>query len=322
MSVYKEPINWLCQSIDSILQQTYSEFEFIIVCDNPESQEIKNKLKDYEAKDKRMTIIWNEQNIGLTKSLNKALRIAKGAYIARMDADDIAYSTRFEKQMAFIAKGAKFVYADLDYIDEEGKTTSGVKTKGDFSSFDFFVFNPIAHPTVLFDRSLLELRKPLYNEACRRSQDYELWTMFFVNGVNFTKVRESLLHYRVSKSQISNQNYAEQRKDFENMRENLIKKHLATQNFRVDAKKDIALQLPELYQQLRERLKVTSNDDALFAIYYLVAYSIAPSFKRIIIDYFARGYFIRYSVRKTIYMSLRTFNLKLVPFYKIKSYIV
>ena len=104
MSVYNEPIDWMRQAIESILNQTYKDFEFIIVNDNPEREENQFVLNEYRNKDSRIIILCNEHNIGLTKSLNKGLTVANGEYIARMDADDIALPKRFEKQALYLAK--------------------------------------------------------------------------------------------------------------------------------------------------------------------------------------------------------------------------
>ena len=74
MSVYNEESKWLRQSIESILNQTYSNLEFIIVVDNPECQRINELLLEYKNKDNRIVVLKNEKNIGLVESLNKALR--------------------------------------------------------------------------------------------------------------------------------------------------------------------------------------------------------------------------------------------------------
>ena len=80
MSVYKEPLDWMAQSIDSILNQIYSDFEFLIVDDNPTDDKLIYFLNDYQKKDSRIKIIVNEQNVGLTKSLNIAIKQAQGKY--------------------------------------------------------------------------------------------------------------------------------------------------------------------------------------------------------------------------------------------------
>src|SRR5690625_452840 len=91
MSIYNEDMLWLRDSIESILNQTYQNFEFIIINDNPSNDINKVILKEYIKKDNRIKIIENDTNLGLTLSLNKGLRESTGLYIARMDADDIAH---------------------------------------------------------------------------------------------------------------------------------------------------------------------------------------------------------------------------------------
>ena len=87
MSVYNEPQHFVKKAVDSILSQTFEDFEFIIVCDNPKNTSLYQYLMSVKDSDKRVKIIKNEVNIGLTKSLNKAIANSEGIYIARMDAD-------------------------------------------------------------------------------------------------------------------------------------------------------------------------------------------------------------------------------------------
>ena len=101
MSNYNTPINYLKESIDSVLNQTYSNFEFIIIDDGSTDDSLKF-IKSYD--DPRIKLIVNEENIGLTKSLNKGLKAAQGEFIARMDSDDICYPERFEKQIEYMRK--------------------------------------------------------------------------------------------------------------------------------------------------------------------------------------------------------------------------
>ena len=99
MSNYNTPEEYLREAIESILNQTYKNFEFIIIddCSTDNSLEI---IKSYN--DERIVLIENEENIGLTKSINKGLAVAKGEYIARMDADDVSLPQRFEKQINYM----------------------------------------------------------------------------------------------------------------------------------------------------------------------------------------------------------------------------
>ena len=123
MSVYNEKEKWLMEAIESILKQSYKNIEFIIILDNPDNDKLNNIIKFYNKKDSRVRYFKNEKNIGLVKSLNKALTYVKGDFIARMDADDISMPDRIEKQMNYLNN-----HPDIDFIgsrciniDEEGQ---------------------------------------------------------------------------------------------------------------------------------------------------------------------------------------------------------
>lgn len=205
MSVYKEPVDWLRQSVDSILNQTFTDFEFIIICDNPGYKIGIAALKEYALRDSRIKLVFNESNIGLTKSLNKGLIQATGEYIARMDADDISMPTRFENQVTFldahkdcIVCGTRVKYIgnvkwwrrpNADWIK-----INDVENKG-----RLIIGSPFAHPTIMM-RRLSPIQH--YDENIRRSQDYDLWIRLSGKG-QFYNLPQSLLFYRVSPTQIS-----------------------------------------------------------------------------------------------------------------------
>ena len=109
MSCYNERKPDIIKSINSILEQTYKLFEFIIIVDNPKNNEIIETIKKF--KDKRIKVIINEKNIGLAESLNKGISIAKGKYIARMDADDISLPNRFKIQFDYLES-----HPDIDVV--------------------------------------------------------------------------------------------------------------------------------------------------------------------------------------------------------------
>ena len=100
MSTYNETESELSQSIESILHQTYRNIQFLIVNDNPANPTLAHTLSRYAASDSRIQIVENEQNLGLVASLNRGWKLAKGQYIARMDADDIALPHRLESESA------------------------------------------------------------------------------------------------------------------------------------------------------------------------------------------------------------------------------
>ena len=204
MSVFSEKEEWLRESIDSILCQTFTDFEFIIINDNPERRLNKSILNEYLEKDKRIILVENELNIGLTKSLNKGLKIAKGKYIARMDADDISLPNRFEVQYNYLEyhKDVSILGSRIEFIGSR----KGI-WKTPLSSKDIHVNllfkSCVAHPSVMMRKSDLEKFNISYDEKFTKAQDFELWvrTSKFLKIVNLKRV---LLKYRVHDNQISN----------------------------------------------------------------------------------------------------------------------
>lgn len=205
MSIYNEPEQWLCESIESILNQTYTDFEFIIINDNPEREVNRKVLNRYQGKDKRIITIHNEENIGLTKSLNKGLKIAKGEFIARMDGDDISLPRRFEKQVIHL-----FNNPDIAVCGTQ------IKIIGNWINFKKLIFplehdriahelllnSCFAHPTVMIRREVLKRNNIEYDESFQQTQDYKLWVDLIGLG-KFSNIKERLLLYRTSQNQIS-----------------------------------------------------------------------------------------------------------------------
>ncbi len=205
MSVYMEPLEWLHKSIDSILNQTFKDFEFIIICDNPEYKEGIELLNEYCKKDDRIIVIYNEQNIGLTKSLNKGLEIARGRYIARMDADDISLPKRFQRQIKYMEQNPNVAacgtYAKT--IDEKGKMLSQWVRETDplIIRSQMLFKSPIIHPSAFF-RRIVNGAPIVYDEEYVCAQDYALWASL-CGKYDLFNVNEILLLYRLSGSQIS-----------------------------------------------------------------------------------------------------------------------
>lgn len=177
MSVYNGS-DYLKESIESILNQTFSDFEFIIINDfsTDNTGEI---LTEYAERDCRIKLFNNEENIGLTKSLNKGLKLAGGKYIARQDADDISLPQRFEKQVAVLDKHpeAVLVSCDIEVINSEGTFVKKEKRSCDpqWVSWYLMFYNHIGgHSQVIF-RSQTAKELGGYSEAHRYSQDYEFW---------------------------------------------------------------------------------------------------------------------------------------------------
>lgn len=202
---------YLKEAIDSILNQSFLDFEFVIV-DDGSNDRTPGILREYLAKDKRIRIITNVDNIGLTKSLNKAIRVANGKYLARMDADDIALPGRLGKQIEFMENNPEMGLLGTAYyeIDKQGKII-GSKF---FPLVDkelrkvLIKYNPFFHASVMFKKEPLQ-KTSLYDENIIRAQDYDLWFRLAKN-YKLANLAEPLMKRRYSKEMISFKNENEQ----------------------------------------------------------------------------------------------------------------
>jgi glycosyltransferase involved in cell wall biosynthesis len=205
MSVYNEKTEWMCKSVDSILNQTFSDFEFIIINDNPTRIENSLLLEEYRKKDSRIIVLANEQNIGLTKSLNKGIKTAKGKYIARMDADDISLPERFEKQVNVMENNPNIIVCGSKIkVFGERKRRYYLQTpeKSDDIKDLLIRRNCISHSSIFIRKDILFMNNILYDENYIYAQDYKLWTDLYDFG-DYYNIQEILLLYRTSKSHIS-----------------------------------------------------------------------------------------------------------------------
>ncbi|MEY9868462.1 glycosyltransferase involved in cell wall biosynthesis [Peribacillus sp. B2I2] len=215
MSVYNEQEEWLKQSIESILNQTYRCFEFIIVLDNPLNVSAKNLLEEYQVKDSRIKLVFNDENIGLTKSLNKALKLVKGDFIARMDADDISEPKRLEIQYYFFMENSDIDFTSTNGIimDENGvelyrTTTYGGSYSKAKSSLKYR--NIFLHPSWMFRREIL-IKLQEYHDI-PSAEDYDFLCRMSLAGYRFCIIKNHLIRYRIRANGISKTNLLKQKR--------------------------------------------------------------------------------------------------------------
>lgn len=202
MSVYAEPLEWISKSIESILNQTFNDFEFIIVNDNPNSENHKNLLRKYANKDSRIKLIENKINNGLTKSLNIALRETQSKYVARMDADDISMPLRLQIQYDFMESHPEVdvcgtwvrAFGDIALFADKRLIMPVTNTEIKIQSL---IYSPMIHPSAFF--RMTRLPKVMYNENYKKAQDYVLWGELIKQGFVFRNIPDYLLKYRVTK---------------------------------------------------------------------------------------------------------------------------
>lgn len=206
MSVYEENEEYLCLAIDSIINQSYKDFEFIIVLDNPKNTKALTILKYYEKKDSRIKLLINESNIGLALSLNKAAKEASGKYLARMDADDISMPERFQKQIAFMKKNPQITVLGINKIeiDEKGEIVARgtlLPTTTHKTAKILKYSNIMVHPGVIIRK--VDFDKIGGYRYFPVSQDFDLWLRFVSNGYKIVNINEYLIKYRTSSYNIS-----------------------------------------------------------------------------------------------------------------------
>ncbi|ODS41485.1 MAG: hypothetical protein A7315_06020 [Candidatus Altiarchaeales archaeon WOR_SM1_79] len=210
MSVYNGE-KYLREAVDSILNQTFKDFEFLIINDGS-TDRTAEILKSYH--DLRINIITNEKNIGLTKSLNKGLKVARGEYIARMDADDISIPKRLEAEYAFLKSHPRVgvVSSDVHFIDKKSRkigTWKSCHTPEDLYYTLNFI-NCVAHSTIMFRKDVIrEIGN--YDETIIRAQDYDLWCRLS-KVTKIYKIQEVLVLFRKTKDNISHTFKNEQEK--------------------------------------------------------------------------------------------------------------
>ncbi|WP_147327688.1 glycosyltransferase [Dorea formicigenerans] len=205
MSVYNENEHELMLAVNSILNQTYEEFEFIIVCDNPLNQRMVEIVYRIAEMDSRIKIVMNNRNVGLALSMNHGFEFATGNIIARMDADDISFPDRFEKQVECLNNSSyDLVWTSYIYIDENGKEQDDqvqIYSDSDVNKI-LPLRNIVHHPTVMMKRDAF-VKAGLYRDfPC--AQDYDLWLRMLCCGCKIHMMPENMLYYRVRNMSTTN----------------------------------------------------------------------------------------------------------------------
>jgi len=229
MAVYNGQ-KFLNESIESILSQTFQDFEFIII-DDGSTDHTPAILNEYAQKSPKIRIIRNDRNIGLALSLNKGIARARGKFIARMDADDISLPYRFAKQIHFLKKHSEIwvLGGNIIHIHSKGKQIKNQTYQSDPVLLRWNMLlgygGILCHPTAMIRRVLFEKYGNYKN--MRTSQDLELWSrLFFVDPFPVTNLRSIILYYRSHVENISVKYESVQKNDAETVHHNLLEKFL------------------------------------------------------------------------------------------------
>ena len=210
MGIYKmiEKENLVKLAIDSILNQTYKDFEFII-CDDGSNDGTYEMVKNLTKNDSRVILIKNNQNKGLAYSLNHCLSIAKGKYIARMDADDISMPDRLEKQIKFLDQHLEYAVVGCNLLFIDDRNIWGKRILAEKPTKKSFLFtSPFCHPAIVMRKEILDkVNNYKVEKITRRAEDYDLFMRIYANGYKGYNIQEFLYQFRENRDAFKRRAY-------------------------------------------------------------------------------------------------------------------
>ncbi len=216
MPVYNGGL-YLDSAVKSILNQSLTNFEFIII-DDGSTDSTGQQIEQYAAVDNRIIALRNPVNQGIVYTLNRGLLLARGTYIARMDADDVSTPNRFEKQVSYLDQHPEIgvLGTNLRYIDPEGSFLNEGRLKhmrpesSPFIHWSLLWRCAIYHTTVMFRRSLIEETGFQYDESYKYAEDYDLWTRL-MHHTRLFRLHDTVVDVRLLTSGISTSRSQQQR---------------------------------------------------------------------------------------------------------------
>lgn len=194
------------EAIDSILHQTFTDFEFLII-DDASTDSTVDIIK--KIKDSRIKLIEKPVNTGYTNSLNLGLELAKGEYIARMDGDDISLPERFAKQVSFLDSNQDVILCGTCFSIIDTNKIIMLPEKNDEIKIAFLKGNNMAHPSVMIRNNKIKEHKLIYDLKKEPAEDYDLWVRILAIG-KIHNLQEILLNYRQHDTQVSQKRETEQ----------------------------------------------------------------------------------------------------------------
>jgi glycosyltransferase involved in cell wall biosynthesis len=246
---------YLREAIDSILNQTFTDFEFLIVDDGStdNSVEIINSYQN-----SRINLVKNDKNEGLVYTLNRGLSLAKGEYIARMDCDDISLPERLKKQIDFLDSNSEIAVVGtwIKVINEkeEPQTTWQYPLKPLEIQWNLYFYCPLAHPSVMFRKRII-LSNGSYSPEMTHAEDYELWWRLSKKYL-LANLPDILLIYRQHQSSITNEHHQSHIQKASKINQIIIEDILA-KRVHYDNTYDLFYQNNKTYQQAKNNSLLT-----------------------------------------------------------------
>ena len=205
MPAYNAEI-YIAESIESVLNQNYQNFE-LLVCDDGSTDQTLEIIKSYERKDPRIKVFSMRENIGLASVRNFISNKAQGKYIALLDSDDLCTSDRFDEQVKVLESGVCDVcaseYFTLDMSNGKKRARHRYESDADLKAL-LTIYNPICNSTTMMSRELM-VKFPYQDNLKGGPEDYDLWVNLTIAGYRFKTIKKPLVTYRLHPGQISKQ---------------------------------------------------------------------------------------------------------------------
>lgn len=196
---------YLRDSLDSIMRQAFKDFDVLLIDDGSMDNTSKIAI-EYSNIDRRIKYYKNEKNIGLIKTLNKGLSLAKGEYIVRMDADDIMFDDRLYKQVKYMDSNPEcFVCGgQMEYIGGLTGMAPILPQKYEDLLYLSLINCPLYHPTTIIRNSAIKQFGLKYNDSYKHAEDYKFWSdIIFSHPNSIANIKDVVLFYRISNNQIT-----------------------------------------------------------------------------------------------------------------------
>lgn len=196
---------YLRDSLDSIIRQTFKDFEVLLIDDGSTDDTFKI-ANEYFNVDKRIKYYKNKENLGLIKTLNKGLTLAQGEYIVRMDADDIMTDNRLNKQVKYMDSNPQcFVCGgQIKYIGNSSGYAPVLPQKYEDLLYMSLTNCPLYHPTAIIRNAAIKKFRLKYNDSYKHAEDYKFWSdIIFLYPNSIANIKDVVLYYRISNDQVT-----------------------------------------------------------------------------------------------------------------------
>ena len=217
----------LLETVNSVLNQSFADFEFIIIDDS--STDNTNELIK-NINDNRIRLYKNIENRGCTFNYHTAQNLANGKYIVHIDDDDISLPDRFKIQYNYMEENKNVALSGtfIETFGENARPSWVFYTDSDLIDFSMNIYNPICHSSVIYRKSFMELNNINYNMNYICSQDYELYMKILENGGKITNIADTLVKYRMHSDRLTD-NWQTQQIQINNAEK--VKKRLLSRMF-------------------------------------------------------------------------------------------